>query len=61
MDPWLDSPRLRTIPVEMLRPGMFVHDLQANWFGHSFWRRRFLIKDEKMVKRLRQDETLRMS
>ena len=59
MDPWLDSPRLRTIPVEMLRPGMFVHDLQANWFGHSFWRRRFLIKDEKMVKRLRQDETLK--
>lgn len=60
MNPWLvDGPELRTIPVEHLRPGMFVHDLQSGWLAHSFWRRRFLIKDEETILRLRKDESIR--
>ena len=55
MDSWLRTPELRTVSVDKLRPGMFVHDLQTGWFGHSFWRRRFLIEDEETIGRLRKE------
>lgn len=58
----MDSPffvpegsQLRTVPVDRLRPGMFVHDLGVGWLAHPFWRRRFLIKDEQTLARLRQE------
>lgn len=59
MEPWLGGPELRTIPVSLLRPGMFVHDLKSGWLAHSFWRRRFLIEDEDAIERLRKDESIR--
>lgn len=59
MDHWLYGPDLRTISVELLRPGMFVHDLQCGWFAHSFWRNRFLIKDDETVVRLRRNDSIR--
>jgi HD-GYP domain-containing protein (c-di-GMP phosphodiesterase class II) len=50
-----DAPQLRKVPVDLLRPGMFVHDLQVGWLAHPFWRRRFVIEDEQTVERIRQE------
>lgn len=55
MDPWLRTPKLRTVPVDLLRPGMYVHELNADWLAHSFWRRRFLIEDTKTIERMREE------
>jgi HD-GYP domain-containing protein (c-di-GMP phosphodiesterase class II) len=52
------DPELRKVSIDQLRPGMFVHDLQVGWLAHPFWRRRFLIKDERTIARLRR-ETIR--
>lgn len=48
----LQPPRLRTITVSLLRPGMLIHDLQAGWLSHEFRRRRFVIEDQQMITRL---------
>jgi len=48
------SPRLRTVAVDQLRPGMFIHDLQVGWLNHPFWRSRFLIDDQQTIDRLRE-------
>lgn len=50
-----EGPQLRKVPVDLLRPGMFVHDLQVGWLAHPFWRRRFLIKDEQTIERIRRE------
>ena len=50
-----DRPKFRKVPVSRLRPGMFVCDLQTGWLHHSFWRKEFLIEDERTVARLHED------
>jgi len=50
-----ERPLFRKVPVDQLRPGMFVCDLQTGWLHHSFWRKEFLIEDERTLARLRQD------
>jgi cyclic di-GMP phosphodiesterase len=50
-----DRPKYRKVPVSQLRPGMFVCDLRTGWLYHSFWRKEFLIEDERTLARLRQD------
>ncbi len=49
------SPDLREVPLELLRPGMFIRDLQVPWLSHPFLRKRFLIRDERVIERLRQE------
>lgn len=44
---------LKRIPVDSLRPGMYVHDLECSWLDHSFARNRFLIKDQATIARIR--------
>lgn len=48
------TPKLRTVPVEQLRPGMYIHDLQTGWLKHPFWRPRFLIEDQHTIERIRR-------
>lgn len=43
---------LRTIAVNKLRPGMFVHDLKIPWIKHLFLRSRFLIKDDRTIEKI---------
>ncbi len=45
---------IKTIPVTRLRPGMFVHDVNASWLDHSFWRSRFKLRDDTDILRIRQ-------
>jgi putative nucleotidyltransferase with HDIG domain len=34
---------LKKIPIERLKPGMFVHNLGTNWFSHPFLQQQFKI------------------
>lgn len=40
---------IKKIPVERLRPGMFLHNLNAGWMSHPFIRNRFLVSDEPVI------------
>lgn len=46
-------PHLREMPVDDLRPGMYVADLGRRWWSHGFLRRRFLLRDAADIERLR--------
>jgi HD-GYP domain-containing protein (c-di-GMP phosphodiesterase class II) len=43
---------LKTIPVEQLRLGMFLHQLSGSWMNHPFWRSRFLLRDPRDLQRI---------
>ncbi|MCB1887334.1 MAG: HD-GYP domain-containing protein [Rhodocyclaceae bacterium] len=43
---------LKKIPVERLRPGMYVHELCGDWMSHPFWRSRFALKRDSDVQRI---------
>ena len=45
---------IKTTPVSHLRMGMFVHDVNASWLDHSFWRSRFKVSDETDILRIKQ-------
>ncbi len=49
----LYPPELKTVSVDMLRVGMRVHDLNVDWFSHSFWRNSFVIESQKTISRIR--------
>lgn len=49
------SPDLRKVSLELLRPGMFIDDLRVPWLSHPFFRKRFVIKDQRTIDRLRQE------
>jgi HD-GYP domain-containing protein (c-di-GMP phosphodiesterase class II) len=44
---------LKKVPVDRLRPGMYVHKLEGSWMNHPFWRSAFLL-DEGTLRQLRQ-------
>jgi HD-GYP domain-containing protein (c-di-GMP phosphodiesterase class II) len=50
-----ESRRFRKVSVDELLPGMYVHDLQVGWLSHPFWRRRFVIRDEAEIERIRAE------
>lgn len=39
----------KTIPVDQLRPGMYLLRLCGPWMQHPFWRTRFLIEDHATI------------
>jgi len=43
---------IKKIPVERLRPGMFLHNLNAGWMSHPFIRNRFVVADECAVQKI---------
>ncbi|MBF0219108.1 MAG: HD-GYP domain-containing protein [Gammaproteobacteria bacterium] len=43
---------IKRIDVKLLRPGMYVHDLDARWIDHNFFRSHFPIKSEADVNRV---------
>lgn len=40
------------IPVDQLRPGMYVHDVNCGWLDHPFVANHFLVKDRKTIDKL---------
>lgn len=45
---------LKRLPIERLRPGMYVHELGGSWMDHSFWRTRFEIAGEEDLQKMRE-------
>ena len=43
---------LKTISKDEVRLGMFIHALEGPWITHPFWRRRFLLQDERDLEAL---------
>jgi putative nucleotidyltransferase with HDIG domain len=47
---------IKKVPVSQLCVGMYVHDLGGSFLDHSFWRSRFLIQNERKLRRLRDSK-----
>lgn len=47
-----ESPDIKKIALEQLRPGMYVHDLDCGWLNHPFLLNRFLVADEAVVQKI---------
>ena len=47
------SGSIKKIPVEQLRPGMYVHDINCSWLDHPFATKDFPVKDGKRVAEIR--------
>ncbi|MBK1716101.1 HD-GYP domain-containing protein [Thiocystis violacea] len=45
---------IKTIRVDQLQMGMYVHDLNCDWLEHGFLRPRFLLKTETDLERIRR-------
>lgn len=43
---------LKRIPVRLLRPGMYIHELCASWMEHPFWRNAFMLDDPADIRRI---------
>lgn len=42
----------KKIPVALLRPGMYVHELSGSWMDHSFWRTKFKIQNSTEIEEI---------
>jgi putative nucleotidyltransferase with HDIG domain len=42
----------KKIPVEQLKPGMYISDLGAHWMDHPFLRNQFAVKDEATISKI---------
>ncbi len=43
---------IKKIPVKMLKPGMFIHDLDASWMSHDFVRTRFAVNNVEIIQKI---------
>lgn len=44
---------IKKIPVENLRPGMYIQDVNCSWLDHPFAANHFAVKDEKRIQEIR--------
>lgn len=44
---------LKTITIEEVKAGMFVHDLKLSWWKHSFVLPRFLIDSRELLDKVK--------
>jgi hypothetical protein len=49
---------LRKIRVDQLQLGMQLHELCGSWLDHPFWKRRFVLRDEADLVKLRHSGVL---
>ncbi|MEW5786473.1 MAG: HD-GYP domain-containing protein [Pseudomonadota bacterium] len=47
------STTVKLIPVEDLRPGMYVADVNCSWLDHPFVASHFAVKDDKRIQEIR--------
>lgn len=48
-----DKTMIKTIGIDQLRKGMFLHEIHGSWLDHPFWKSRFLLKDQQEIDKLR--------
>lgn len=46
---------IRKIPISDLLPGMYVVDVHMRWLDHLLWRKRFKVRDEAHVAKIREN------
>ena len=51
---------IKRVPVDQLRPGMYVHDLDCGYLQHGFLLPRFLIKGEGQIQKMRKQGLARI-
>ncbi|MEZ0211171.1 MAG: HD-GYP domain-containing protein [Methylophilus sp.] len=44
---------LKTITINQVRIGMYIHELKGPWMEHPFWRTKFVLKDEADLLKLK--------
>lgn len=44
------NPHIKKIPINALRVGMYIHDINCSWMDHPFASNRFEVADEKRLK-----------
>ncbi len=47
------SATIKKIPVEKLRPGMYIEDVNCSWLDHPFVANPFPVKDDKRIQEIR--------
>lgn len=45
---------IKKVTTDLLRPGMYVHDLGVGWLDHAFLHNRFAIRDGAQIEQLRE-------
>jgi putative nucleotidyltransferase with HDIG domain len=45
---------IKKISIKLLRPGMFIHDLDCGWMDHPFLRSQFEVRDAEVIQKLQQ-------
>lgn len=48
---------IKLVPVEALRPGMYLHRMGGSWLDHPFWRSSFVL-GEADIRKLREHQVL---
>jgi putative nucleotidyltransferase with HDIG domain len=43
---------IKKVSVERLKPGMYIHDLDCGWLNHPFLKNNFMLRDEKVLKKI---------
>ncbi|HEY4066949.1 MAG TPA: HD-GYP domain-containing protein [Burkholderiaceae bacterium] len=46
---------LKTVPIQQLRAGMFLHQVAGSWMDHPFWRSRFTLRGDGDLEKLRDN------
>ncbi len=55
------APRMiKKISTQDLKLGMFIHDLNAAWVQHGFWRQSFMLRREDDLQKIRESGILEM-
>ncbi len=52
---------IRKIAIDQLRPGMYVVDLHKRWLDHSIWIKRFKVRDDAHIWKLKEEGITELS
>lgn len=52
---------IRKIPIDQLLPGMYVVDLHKRWLDHSIWIKRFKVRDDDHIWKLKDEGIVEVS
>ena len=52
---------IRKISIDQLLPGMYVVDLHKRWLDHSIWIKRFKVRDDNHIWKLKDDGIVEVS
>jgi len=48
---------IKKINTDQIKPGMYIHDLNCGWMGHSFLRNSFAVRDDDTIRKIRDTGT----